>query len=61
MHAEYIEKDRADYDAMQPCIEAGIVAVGSTTLDGRAYRVLNTSRRGRLEAAEEKIAKQEAE
>lgn len=58
MHADYIEKDRADYNAMQPCIDAGISAVGSETLEGRSFRVLNTSRRGRIEAAEEKIKKQ---
>jgi hypothetical protein len=60
LHADYIEKDRADYDAMQPCIEAGILSVGADTLDGKAYRVLNTSRDGRIVAAEEKIAKQKA-
>jgi len=60
LHADYIAADRADYDAMQPCIDAGIAAVGSTSLEGRSFRVLNTSREGRLVAAEEKIAKQEA-
>ena len=60
LHADYISKDRADYDAMQPCISAGIEAVGADTLEGKAFKLLNTSRRGRLEAAEEKIKKQEA-
>ena len=54
-------KDRATYEAMQPCIDAGIAAVGSSTIEGRSFKVLNTSWDGRLDAAEEKIKKQKEE
>lgn len=60
LQADYIAADRKDYDAMQPCIEAGILGVGTDTLEGKAFRLLNNSRDGRIVAAEEKIAKQEA-
>ena len=61
LHADYIAKDRATYDAMQPCIDAGIDAVGSSTLEGRSFKLLNRSWDGRLDAAEEKVKKQEAQ
>lgn len=61
MHADYVEKDRATYLGMQPCIEAGIVAIGSGSLEGRSFQLLNNSWDGRLDAAEEKLAAQAEE
>jgi len=46
---------------MQPCIAAGIAAIGSETLEGKAFKLLNKSWNGKLIAAEEKIRKQEEE
>lgn len=60
LHADYVASDRATYKAMQPCIDAGISAVGSSTLEGKSFRLLNRSWDGRLDAAEEKIIKQSA-
>ena len=58
LHADYVASDRATYEAMQPCIDAGISAVGG--IEGKAFRLLNRSWDGRLDAAEEKIKKQSA-
>lgn len=55
LHDEYIARDRQTYEAMQPCIDAGIGAVGSQTLLGKSWRLLNGSWDGRVTAAEEKL------
>ena len=54
LQADYIKADRATYNGLQPCIDAGIAAVGTETLRGRAFDVLRRSWDGRLKAAEEK-------
>ncbi len=56
LHADYVEKDRATYESLQRCITLGIAAVGSETLEGRAYSLVNRSWDGRVAAAEAKIA-----
>jgi len=56
LNADYIEKDRATYKAMKPCIDAGIAAVGTGSLKGKSFKLLLKSWDGRLVAAEEKIA-----
>lgn len=59
LHAEYVKADRETYHGMQPCIAAGICAVGTASLEGRAWDALNTSWDGRLLEAEAKIKKGE--
>jgi len=49
---DYVKADRATYKAIRPCVLLGIGAVGSATLDGRAYKKLLDSWDGRLTAAE---------
>ena len=58
LQADYIQQDRAHWIAITPCIEAGISAVGSRSLEGRAWRLLHDSKDGNIKAAEEKVAQQ---
>lgn len=52
LNKAYVDADRSTWKAMQPCIEAGISAVGSRSLNGRAWSLLNRSWDGRILAAE---------
>lgn len=56
LHADYVEKDRATYDAMKPFVERGIEATKDPT-EKKAGKLLHRSWEGRLKAAEEKIKK----
>lgn len=55
LDAKYVEADRKTYEAIAPCISAGIESVGENSLKGRAWKLLYRSWDGRLDAAEEKV------
>lgn len=61
LHSDYVAADRATYDACAPVFSAAISHVGSESLEGRSWSVLQKSWDGRIKAGESKIAQQEAE
>ncbi|KKN05039.1 hypothetical protein LCGC14_1091490 [marine sediment metagenome] len=50
---DYVRKDKATWEGLQPCVRAGIAAVG--TLDGRAFQALNKSWKARVDAGMEVV------
>ena len=52
---DYVRKDKATWEGLQPCVRAGIAAVGTESLKGRAFIQLNKSWKARVDAGMEVV------
>jgi hypothetical protein len=61
LNEDYVRAHREIHDGLAPCVSAGIAAVGTGSLRGRAWGLLYRAEEGMIRAAEEDLAAERGE